>query len=133
VLGPALQQGRFDGWNDWVLQWKGSPNADGYLQMWRNGKLVLPMVTGIRTACESLPTPACLPACAALCSRSAHSDLPTPTLLHRRQRHGASLLEVWRLPRQLEGNWAAAARHHHHPPSPMELSRLATRSPVPRR
>jgi len=57
VLGPALQAGKFDGWNDWVLQWRGSPNQNGYLKMWRNGKVVLPMVTNIKTTYDDVVPP----------------------------------------------------------------------------
>ena len=52
VLGPALgPDGSFDGWNDWVIRWRGSPQkALGHVQVWRGGKVVLPLVTGIATA-----------------------------------------------------------------------------------
>ena len=47
-LGPALVPGSehgVNGWNDWVIQWKGSPvSSEGYLSIWRNGKLALPKV-----------------------------------------------------------------------------------------
>ena len=45
VLGRAADdRGNFEGWNDWVLQWKGSPVAtEGHVAVWRNGKEVLPM------------------------------------------------------------------------------------------
>ena len=46
VLGPALVPGSalgFGGWNDWVINWRGSPKASlGHLEIWRNGELVLP-------------------------------------------------------------------------------------------
>jgi len=43
--------GSFDGWNDWVIQWRGSPVKElGHVQVWRGGSVVLPMVTGIVTA-----------------------------------------------------------------------------------
>lgn len=46
VLGPALVPGSalgFGGWNDWVVNWRGSPKASlGHLEIWRNGELVLP-------------------------------------------------------------------------------------------
>ena len=49
VLGPALVPGSargFWGWNDWVINWRGSPKASlGHLEIWRNGKLVLPKQT----------------------------------------------------------------------------------------
>lgn len=48
-LGPALVPGSeygVNGWNDWVIQWKGSPLAsEGYLSIWRNGQLALPKFT----------------------------------------------------------------------------------------
>jgi hypothetical protein len=46
-LGPALVPDSPFGlgaWNDWVIEWQGSPTSKGYLQIWRNGKLVLPAV-----------------------------------------------------------------------------------------
>ena len=46
-LGPALVAGSKLGtgaWNDWVVQWRGSPTHSGYLAVWRNGRLVLPKV-----------------------------------------------------------------------------------------
>lgn len=46
VLGPALMPSSangFDGWNDWVISWRGSPKASlGHLEIWRNEELVLP-------------------------------------------------------------------------------------------
>lgn len=49
VLGPALEPGSAlgcGGWNDWVINWRGSPKASlGLLEIWRNGKLVLPRQT----------------------------------------------------------------------------------------
>ena len=46
VLGPALVPSSalgFGGWNDWVINWRGSPKASlGQLEIWRNGILVLP-------------------------------------------------------------------------------------------
>lgn len=46
-LGPAaLGLAGFDVWNDWQIQWRGSPRAElGYLAVWRNGELVLPKVS----------------------------------------------------------------------------------------
>ena len=59
VLGPALgDNGRFDNWNDWVIQWRGSPQpALGYVAVWRNGKVVLPMQTNIATAYNDSVSP----------------------------------------------------------------------------
>ena len=50
-LGPALVNGTFGNWNDWVLKWRGSPLASrGSLAVWRNGVNVLPEVSGLATA-----------------------------------------------------------------------------------
>lgn len=51
VLGPALgDNGKFGNWNDWVIQWKGSPQpALGFLAVWRNGQVVMPMTKSIAT------------------------------------------------------------------------------------
>lgn len=45
-LGAAAKSGSFDGWNDWVIQWRGSPDpARGHVGVWRNGEVVLPLTT----------------------------------------------------------------------------------------
>ena len=56
-LGPALgAEGRFDGWNDWVLHWRGSPDpALGFVEVWRNGKLVLPKQTVATAYNDTVP------------------------------------------------------------------------------
>lgn len=60
VLGPALVPGSakgFWGWNDWVINWRGSPKASlGHLEIWRNGKLVLPKQT-LSTAYDDAKAP----------------------------------------------------------------------------
>lgn len=43
TLGPVELGGSSDAWNNWVVQWRGSPSpTHGYLAVWRNGKVVLP-------------------------------------------------------------------------------------------
>ena len=56
-LGPALgAEGRFDGWNDWVVHWRGSPDpALGFVEVWRNGKLVLPKQTVATAYNDTVP------------------------------------------------------------------------------
>jgi len=56
-LGPALTDTSFDGWNDWVIQWRGSPNATvGYVGVWRDGNVVLPK-TNVATAYNDSKSP----------------------------------------------------------------------------
>jgi hypothetical protein len=59
TLGPALgANGRFDNWNDWVIRWRGSPQASlGYVEIWRDGKVVLPMQKNITTAYDDKIAP----------------------------------------------------------------------------
>jgi hypothetical protein len=59
VLGPALgTNGRFDNWNDWVIQWRGSPQtALGYVAIWRNGEVVLPLQNNIVTTYDDSIAP----------------------------------------------------------------------------
>lgn len=57
ALGPAMVNGRLDGWNDWVIRWVGSPSpALGSVQVWRNGVVVLPR-TAVATAYNDTVAP----------------------------------------------------------------------------
>ena len=56
-LGSAMIDTSFEGWNDWVIQWRGSPNKSlGYVAVWRNGKIVLPK-TALATAYDDSVQP----------------------------------------------------------------------------
>jgi hypothetical protein len=59
VLGPAAAaDGRFDHWNDWVIQWRGSPQpALGHVAVWRDGRPILPLQRNIATAYNDTVAP----------------------------------------------------------------------------